>query len=66
MLTTTAQPESDFHFALRTEFDRYELGDDDVHIRGWKHGCGTPFPDTPASQRRYDGDCHFDDCEPWL
>lgn len=49
---------------LFTDFDGIE--DESVHIRGSKYGCGTPYPETPLSQRRYDGDRPFEDCEPWL
>ena len=28
-------------------------------------GCGTPAPSIPRSQRQYDGDNPFDNCEVW-
>ncbi len=37
-----------------------------IKIGGSTYGCGTPHPATPLSQRRYDGNCPYEDGEPWL
>ena len=29
-------------------------------------GQGSPCPEVPLSERRYDGAKYFDDCEPWI
>lgn len=34
--------------------------------RSWTYGAGTPFPELPLSEKQYDGDKAFDDCEPWV
>lgn len=32
---------------------------------GWSNGAGTPHPEVPTSQRQYDGENPFENCEPW-
>ena len=32
---------------------------------GWSDGAGTPYPEVPLSQRQYDGENPFENCEPW-
>ena len=52
-------PQNPFTDAIGTEMNT-------VHNGFWSYGCGTPYPETPQSQRRYDGDMPFEDCEPWM